>query len=112
MPMPQIAHPTPATTIAVIPLAPRIPARGKGRRASQIVAMQDVLYSTATNPNAEPRDRAQAAQAYAKLEVERRKIQGIADPGVMRPDSPKVRAKTRSTLARTLSLSPAPEPAK
>ena len=112
MPLPQIASDSLPRPITVIPLATRIPARGKGRRTSQIVAMQDVLYSTVTNPRAAPRDRAQAAQAYAKLEVERRKIQGIADPGVMRPDSPKVRAKTRSTLARTLSITHVPDPPK
>ncbi len=87
MPMPQIASDSLPRPITVIPLATRIPARGKGRRTSQIVAMQDVLYSTVTNPRAAPRDRAQAAQA-------------------------KVRAKTRSTLARTLSITHVPDPPK
>src|SRR6266496_1407208 len=89
---------------------PHPPTRTHKHRAYlELIEIQALVLSDIRNPETPPAARAQLARAYDVCEERKRILRNRPLPGSLRPDV-KPNGKTRSTLARTLSLSPAPEP--
>lgn len=73
---------------------------------SQIIAMQANLYRIAVDSSLEPKECAQAALAWERLEERKRILRGKPMPGSLRPE-PKAKHRTRSVLPQPISE---PEP--
>jgi hypothetical protein len=56
--------------------------------------MQKELMARVMDPKVEPKQKASCACAWEKLEAMLRKIRGLPDPGVLRPELPKRKPKS------------------